>query len=344
VGRVGYKTRLQLIVELEAARGEIKSLQAQVQKDEQIEKDLTHSRHFYQTLFENSGTATIVIEQDTTISMMNNDFTNFTGYTREEIIGQTWTMYVDEDDADRLLSFHRSRRDEQLSAPRNYEFKIRNKNGNHLHIFMTIAMIPGTTQSIASMVDITERIKVEKALQESEKRYLELSIIDDLTRLYNSRHFYAQLEKEIERSNRYEQPLTILMLDIDDFKMFNDTYGHVEGDHVLSRLGEVIKRCLRETDSAYRYGGEEFTVILPMTTSEEGLVTAKRIQTELEKEAFCPAGQRVHLTVSTGLSQYTLKEEMKAFVHRVDQLMYDAKKNGKDRICSESQHQEQFNW
>ena len=104
---IGNKTRLQLIDELEAARKEIKSLQAQARKNEQIEKELTHSRHFYQTLFENSGTATIVIEQDTTISMMNNDFTNFTGYTREEIVGHTWTMYVAEDDTDRLLSFHR---------------------------------------------------------------------------------------------------------------------------------------------------------------------------------------------------------------------------------------------
>ncbi|HUN55658.1 MAG TPA: sensor domain-containing diguanylate cyclase, partial [Smithella sp.] len=316
-----YKSRLKLIDELEAAHKEINKLQAQAQKNQQFEKALTQSRRFYQTLFENSGTATIVIEQDTTISMMNNDFANFTGYSREEIIGRTWTRYVAEDDIERLLTFHKTRREEQSSAPRNYEFKIRNKNGNLLHVFMTVAMIPGTTQSIASMVDITERIIVEKALLQSEQKYLELSIVDDLTRLYNSRHFYAQLAKEIDRANRYEQPLTILLLDLDDFKMFNDTYGHVEGDYVLSRLGEVIKRCLRETDSAYRYGGEEFTVILPMTTGEDGLVTAKRIREELRKEAFYPAGREVHLTVSTGLSQYKLEEEMKAFVHRVDRLM-----------------------
>ena len=165
-------------------------------------------------------------------------------------------------------------------------------------------------------------------------RYRELSIIDDLTQLYNSRHFYAQLEREIERSNRYEQPLTLLMLDLDKFKDFNDTYGHVEGDNVLSRLGQVMKRCLRETDSAYRYGGEEFTIILPMTTSEEGIVTAKRIQTELRKENFSPVSdQKIYMTVSIGLAQYKPKEEMKAFVHRVDKLMYQAKKDGRDRIC-----------
>ena len=187
---------------------------------------------------------------------------------------------------------------------------------------------------IVNYRDITERKRAEDVLKESEKKYRELSIIDDLTQLYNSRHFHAQIEIEIERSNRYGHPLTLLLLDLDKFKKFNDKYGHIEGDYVLSQLGQVIKRCLRETDSAYRYGGEEFTIMLPMTKSEEGIVTAKRIQTELRKEAFSPVlGQEVNITVSIGFAQYKTKEEMKAFVQRVDKLMYQAKKDGRNRIC-----------
>jgi diguanylate cyclase (GGDEF)-like protein/PAS domain S-box-containing protein len=184
--------------------------------------------------------------------------------------------------------------------------------------------------------DITERKKAEEALRKSEQKYLELSIIDGLTQLYNSRHFYDQLKKETERSNRHEQPLTLLLLDLDKFKDFNDTYGHVEGDYVLSRLSQLIKRCLRETDSAYRYGGEEFTILLPMTTSEEGLVTAKRIQMELKKEDFSPvSAQKVYMTVSIGLAQHKPKEDVKMFIQRVDRLMYKGKKSGRDRICSD---------
>jgi diguanylate cyclase (GGDEF)-like protein len=183
--------------------------------------------------------------------------------------------------------------------------------------------------------------KDEKLLQESERRYRELSIIDDLTQLYNSRYFYHQLRMEIDRVNRYEQPLTLLLLDLDNFKLFNDAYGHVEGDQVLLRLGQVVKRWLRQTDSAYRYGGEEFTILLPMTASEDGAVTAERIRTEFKKEIFTPApGKEVHLTLSIGMAEYKAQEDMRAFVHRVDQLMYQGKKNGKDRVCSESPPQE----
>ena len=128
------------------------------------------------------------------------------------------------------------------------------------------------------------------------------------------------------------------MLDIDNFKIFNDTYGHVAGDRVLRRLGEMVKRCLRKTDYAYRYGGEEFAFLLPMTTIAEGSVTAERIRTELKKESFSPAeGRDVHMTVSIGVAQYRANEDMKAFVHRADQLMYQAKRNGKDQIFSESE-------
>ncbi|TSA46238.1 MAG: diguanylate cyclase [Deltaproteobacteria bacterium] len=192
-------------------------------------------------------------------------------------------------------------------------------------------------QNVELMEKAASLEEVHKVLRESEKRYRELSIVDDLTQLYNSRHFYFQLKSELDRSNRYEQPLTLLLLDLDNFKHFNDGYGHIEGDQVLQRLGQVVKRCLRDTDFAYRYGGEEFTILLPMTTSADGAVTAERIRTEFKKEIFSPGpGQEVHMTVSIGLAQYKTKEEMKAFVHRVDQLMYQGKKNGKDRVCSDS--------
>jgi diguanylate cyclase (GGDEF)-like protein/PAS domain S-box-containing protein len=215
------------------------------------------------------------------------------------------------------------------------------KDGGIVWVNITVSPLwkPGEApgRNIAVVEDITDRKRMEEALRDSEKRYRELSIVDELTQLYNSRHFYFQLKIELGRSNRYKQPLTLLLLDLDNFKTFNDAYGHVEGDQVLRKLGQVVKRCLRETDFAYRYGGEEFTILLPMTTCVDGAATAERIRTQCKKETFSPApGHDVHMTVSIGLAQYQPQEDMKAFVHRVDQLMYQGKKNGKDRVCPES--------
>jgi diguanylate cyclase (GGDEF)-like protein/PAS domain S-box-containing protein len=190
--------------------------------------------------------------------------------------------------------------------------------------------------AVVTFLDITRRKRAQEALEESERRYRELSIIDNLTQLYNSRHFNHQFTIEIDRVNRYGEPLTLIMLDVDNFKGFNDTYGHVEGDQVLARLGQVIKRCLRKTDSAYRYGGEEFTILLPETGGRDGVTLAERIRTEFARETFSPAtGGEVHLSMSIGLAQYRPPEDARAFVSRVDQFMYQAKKAGKDRVCAE---------
>ncbi len=180
---------------------------------------------------------------------------------------------------------------------------------------------------------LAERNQAEALLRESERRYQELSITDNLTKLYNSRQFYSQITAEIERTNRYNHNLTLLMMDIDNFKQYNDTYGHLEGDHVLMRFADVVRNCLRRTDSAYRYGGEEFVIILPDTDGDQGVITAERIRQEFKKEVFTPKpGLSVQVTVSTGVSQYIYNEDLTSFIRRADLNMYRAKQKGKDQV------------
>ena len=184
-------------------------------------------------------------------------------------------------------------------------------------------------------IEITRRRKVENKLQKSEKIYKELSITDDLTQLYNSRYFYSKLQEEINRSARYKHPLSLLLVDIDDFKIVNDKYGHLEGDKVLSISGKIIKDCLRIIDSAYRYGGEEFTVILPGTGLEAAVNAAERIKKQIGVQEFSTStNETVNITVSVGACQFEPEEEMKAFIKRVDSAMYKAKQEGKNRVSS----------
>jgi diguanylate cyclase (GGDEF)-like protein/PAS domain S-box-containing protein len=303
-----------------------------------IERELIDSEERYRRIVEASSDAVLLRCKDTIMYVNPAALRLFRANQPGDLIGKRYLDLVHPDDragsADRV---QKSLSENWIASP--HEHRVLALDGHAVHVESTGVPVKyrGETHIFGVFRDITDRKQVEKALIESEKRYRELSIVDDLTQLYNSRHFYFQLKIDLDRSNRYGQPLTLLLLDLDNFKAYNDAYGHIEGDKVLWRLGQVVKRCLRETDFAYRYGGEEFTIILPMTTSVEGAITAERIRTEFNKETFSPVpGQEVHVTVSIGLGQYKPQEDIKDFVHRVDQLMYQGKKNGKNRVCLES--------
>jgi len=179
------------------------------------------------------------------------------------------------------------------------------------------------------------RLKHERA--EMLSRLKQLAITDDLTKLYNSRHFYSQLELEVDRSNRYNNPLSLLLMDIDHFKDYNDAYGHLEGNKVLVRIGQIIRSLLRKMDSAYRYGGEEFTVILPETNGQEAKTVAERINAAIELEAYYPGPgieASITISISIGVTEYDPREDIKSFISRSDKAIYKSKLAGRNRVST----------
>jgi len=299
---------------------------------------LRESEERYRALVENADDIVFLTDHNGFFTFVNASTIRITGYKEEDIIGKHYTIFIHPDSREEAVKFFGRQFVKRIKNTYS-EYPIITKEGREIWIGQNTQLITEDGKVIGFQAvsrDVTERRRLEKELKESEERYRELSIIDDLTQLYNSRHFYSQLQMELGRIERREYPLTLLLLDIDDFKVFNDTYGHIEGDRVLVRLGQVIKKCLRKEDSAYRYGGEEFTIILPMTTKEEGAVTAERVREELRKENFSSVPDKeIYLTVSIGLAQYEKNESIKSFVNRVDHFMYRSKKNGKDRVYFE---------
>jgi len=182
------------------------------------------------------------------------------------------------------------------------------------------------------------RVMRERSLINERDRMIEnlrkLSIKDSLTELYNSRHFYAQLDKEITRSDRYLHPLSLIFIDIDDFKAINDSYGHMIGDKALLLIAKKMKTSLRSLDTAYRFAGDEFTIILPETASEKAKVVAERIISAMKHENLVIFDKEIpKITLSIGIAEYIRNEEMEHFVHRADVTMYEAKKGGGNRIA-----------
>lgn len=194
--------------------------------------------------------------------------------------------------------------------------------------------------AVESVQDISERKRAEDSLRESEQKYKEMSITDSLTKLYNSRHFFRQLKSEIERSERYGHPLSVVLLDVDNFKKYNDTYGHLEGDNALLVIADVIRKTLRSTDNGFRFGGEEFTIILPETDIDEALEVAERLRKNIANAWLSPLSKlKSCVTASIGVSRHEPGELISSLLGRTDKAMYSAKEKGKNRVCVEIQEQ-----
>lgn len=200
------------------------------------------------------------------------------------------------------------------------------------------AIEKGASEFILKPIRLRELIvRIRRVLRERtllaqqrqmEDRLRELTITDDLTKLHNMRHFYVQLQLEMDRASRYQNPLSLLLLDVDRFKKYNDTYGHLEGDKILIELGRVIRECLRKSDTAYRYGGDEFTVLLPQTQGNEAWNVAERIRAGFPAEYSRREPGRIDTPLSIGVVEYRPPEDLSTFVKRADQAMYEAKRQG----------------
>jgi len=163
----------------------------------------------------------------------------------------------------------------------------------------------------------------------------QLAITDGLTGVYNRRYFQRQLEAEFRRAPRFGYSVALMIIDLDHFKRFNDTHGHLLGDQVLRSFGQILRDSTRETDVVARYGGEEFAVILPETTCEQALEVAKRIRKNLARHPFWGRGQTpVRVTASIGIAARPATEiKPEELIDLSDAALYEAKHGGRDRVC-----------
>ncbi len=165
----------------------------------------------------------------------------------------------------------------------------------------------------------------------------ELAVRDGLTGLYNHRYFQESLSQEMTRSRRHGRVFSLVFLDVDFFKRYNDTYGHVEGDRVLKTLAHILKERLRNTDLAARYGGEEFVILLLETPKDKALLLAEDLRKRIEAASFSggQGGSPVSITVSLGVAAFPEDgEETTLLVQTADQALYEAKRSGRNRVCA----------
>lgn len=304
------------------------------QYEKKVEKSALTARRFqniskyFDGILQDSTDIIFSVDQEGFILKFNNGSEMHFGYTQEEIVGKPLgSLFVNEEDERRILA--RVLLDGKAS---NNEIPMKTKEGKVILVNMSVSEMKSTSSKITGLVvtakDITEKKKLEIELLKKNEQLNRLAITDSLTELYNSRHFFDQIKRELSRFNRNpNRSLSMLLIDIDHFKELNDTEGHQMGDQVLRSLGEIIRLCIRRNvDSGYRYGGDEFVVILPDTDKEHAQVVAERIQKQFSSFRFG------HTSLSIGITEARSGENTKQLLSRADEAMYTSKRGGRNRV------------
>jgi diguanylate cyclase (GGDEF)-like protein len=160
----------------------------------------------------------------------------------------------------------------------------------------------------------------------------QLSLVDPLTGLYNRRHFEHSFEREFLRAKRYQNNLSIAIIDVDDFKTINDTYGHSCGDYVLKELAWLALNTIRTTDMIFRYGGEEFALVLTETSANSAAVPLERLRSTVENHKFKYKDDAITVTISIGVNSDTSNTTSQEMFDLADKALYCAKTSGKNRV------------
>lgn len=301
------------------------------------------SQDFLRHSVESSPTAMFIVSQGR-ISYANKLSELLFGYSQDEFIGNSIDILVP-DHLQTIHKSHRKRYDEQpylRTMGLNLELSGQSKNGDHFPV--DIGLNPVNTHEgvviICSVIDLSKQkasdsLNVEKILElEKEISVLgKLARTDELTGIHNRRALFKQLELLYRLAQNGNHPLSFILLDIDNFKQYNDTYGHIKGDHVLKNVAATIVRSTRKTEFVARYGGEEFAVILPATKPDEAKSLAERMRRTIESFEW----PNRNITISIGISTLHPKSfpdenslDTSKLIIMADQALYFSKRNGKN--------------
>ncbi|MDZ4254498.1 MAG: sensor domain-containing diguanylate cyclase [Sulfuritalea sp.] len=206
-----------------------------------------------------------------------------------------------------------------------YETQLVSRTGRVIDIRLSAKLLVRNGEDVGSIGffhDLTETKQLEAQLKQ-------MSVTDNLTGLHNQRHFMSVLETEIERARRHHRPLNLICIDLDNFKQVNDMLGHLEGDNALRFSAQTIQGELRKVDMAFRYGGDEFMVLLLDTPGDEARVIGHRLKASFDRrwaEHWLPKPGCPVVSISLGIAEFDQCESTEELMHRADILMYDSKK------------------
>jgi two-component system cell cycle response regulator len=306
-------------------------------------EEVEGTKNYLEDILESSVDAIISIDEKQRITFFSRGAEEMFGYTGDEILGTNIGRLFPSKGQQRDQLFTNLTKKKRL---KHFEAELVKKNGDQLITAISASGLRGKGREAGLLLiikDIAEQKRLEEKLRSSNVVLERLSITDGLTGLYNHRHFQKCLLEEFQRAKRYRSTMALIMLDLDDFKNVNDTFGHQVGDQVLMLLADLIRECVREVDIPARYGGEEFAIILPQTELEDAIVVAQRIKDAIETSPrFQDINPDLYMTASLGVSGVPDPgiQDTKGVIRFADKALYRAKQIGKNRVVLGSSHGE----
>jgi len=297
-----------------------------------LQARLLESEERFRGIFESARDAIIDLDEAGNIALANRAAQELLGYDGKELEGMPAIRIFPARFSDywNEISLYTSRRGPGNERG-NIELSVLAKSGAEIPVQLTLAekILRGRPTRTAILRDISDRKAAEEELRLQ-------SITDPLTGLYNRRHFHALASREVERSIRNRIPFSVLLADVDRFKQYNDAFGHLEGDKVLVALGEEIRKNFRTMDTGFRYGGEEFLVLLPETSSAGAMVPAERLRIRFSGVTFRPHPDEEprKVTLSIGVAEFRRGITVEDLVRAADRAMYAAKNAGRNRTVN----------
>ena len=297
-----------------------------------LQAKFVESEERFRGIFESARDAIVSVGEDGTVVMANRAAEELLGYAEKSLTGMEVTRLFPARFAAywKELSVYASRLGPG-SERRNIEIPVLLKSGAEIPVQLTLAekLFRGQRIQTAILRNISDR----KALEEELRLQ---SITDTLTELYNRRHFHSLAQNESDRALRTRVPFSVLLIDVDNFKQYNDAFGHDEGDKVLRTLGDEVRKNFRTMDTGFRHGGEEFLVLLPETNSESAIVAAERLRKRFSAIRFLPHPDEEprNVTLSIGIAEFRPGLSIDDLVRSADRAMYAAKNAGRNRTVN----------
>lgn len=289
----------------------------------------------FKLVLDNLAEGVYVTDRKRRIMYWNQTAEQLTGYKAEEVLGKTC--------ADNILTHVNNSgcllctgdcplsRTLEDGRPRRADVYLHHKDGHRVPVEVRVRPIWGGNGEIVGAVELFHDNSRQRAVRERAKELAKLAFLDPTSQVGNRRYLEQQLSYFLDQYSKSGIPFGVMIADMNDFKIINDTYGHVTGDAALATVARTLSNCLRASDVVGRWGGDEFLAILPGITNEALLNSSEKFRRLVSQSSVLVEGSQIRLAISTGVAMVVPGDSPKSLLSRADQQMYDSKRSGRNR-------------